>query len=70
MMIILLIIIACIVTMIQVIVRKFPGSHPLPGLKNFAGSCGSGAYSFPLPYTIRMGEYARVGVLVDLLPRP
>lgn len=47
-MIILLIIIAC-VTISRSLSEKFPGSHPLPGLKNFAGSCGSGAYSFPSP---------------------
>lgn len=47
-MIILLIIIAC-VTMIQVIVRKVPWLTSLTWLKNFAGSCGSGAYSFPSP---------------------
>lgn len=68
-MVILLIVIAC-VTMIQVIVRKVPWLTSLTWAEEFCRFMWIWSVFISLPYTIRMGNMLRVGVLVDLLPRP
>lgn len=67
-MIILLIIIAC-VTMIQVIVRKVPWLTSLTWAEEFCRFMWIWSVFISLPYTIRMENMLRVGVLVDLLPQ-
>ncbi len=68
-MIILLIIIAC-VTMIQVIVRKVPWLTSLTWAEEFCRFMWIWSVFISLPYTIRMENMLRVGVLVDLLRHP
>ena len=65
-MIILLIIIAC-VTMIQVIVRKVPWLTSLTWAEEFCRFMWIWSVFISLPYTIRMENMLRVGVLVNLL---
>ena len=67
-MVILLIVIAC-VTMIQVIVRKVPWLTSLTWAEEFCRFMWIWSVFISLPYTIRMGNMLRVGVLVDLLPQ-
>jgi C4-dicarboxylate transporter DctQ subunit len=67
-MIILLIIISC-VTMIQVIVRKVPWLTSLTWAEEFCRFMWIWSVFISLPYTIRMENMLRVGVLVDLLPQ-
>ena len=63
--VILLVVIAC-VSLLQVIIRKIPWIPSLTWAEEFCRFCWSVFLS--LPYTIRMGNMLRVGVLLDMLP--
>ncbi len=65
--VIMLVLIAC-VSMIQVIVRKIPGMTSLTWAEEFCRFMWIWSVFISLPYTIRMENMLRVGVLKDLLP--
>ena len=65
--VIMLVLIAC-VSMLQVIVRKIPGMSSLTWAEEFCRFMWIWSVFISLPYTIRMENMLRVGVLKDLLP--
>lgn len=66
-MIVLLVVIAC-VSLLQVIIRKVPWIPSLTWAEEFCRFCWIWSVFISLPYTIRMGNMLRVGVLLDMLP--
>ena len=65
--VILLVVITC-VSMVQVIIRKIPWIPSLTWAEEFCRFCWIWSVFISLPYTIRMGNMLRVGVLLDLMP--
>lgn len=65
--VVMLVLIAC-VSMLQVIVRKIPGMSSLTWAEEFCRFMWIWSVFISLPYTIRMENMLRVGVLKDLLP--
>lgn len=65
--VVLLVVIAC-VSLIQVIIRKIPFIASLTWAEEFCRFCWIWSVFLSLPYTIRMGNMLRVGVLLDLMP--
>lgn len=65
--IVLLVVISC-VTFLQVIIRKIPWIPSLTWAEEFCRFCWIWSVFLSLPYTIRMGNMLRVGVLLDLMP--
>ena len=65
--VILLVVIAC-VSLLQVIIRKIPWIPSLTWAEEFCRFCWIWSVFLSLPYTIRMGNMLRVGVLLDMLP--
>lgn len=65
--VVMLVLIAC-VSMLQVIVRKIPGMQSLTWAEEFCRFMWIWSVFISLPYTIRMENMLRVGVLKDLLP--
>lgn len=66
-MIILLVVISC-VTFLQVIIRKIPWIPSLTWAEEFCRFCWIWSVFLSLPYTIRMGNMLRVGVILDMMP--
>lgn len=66
-MVILLVIIS-IVSLLQVVIRKIPWIPSLTWAEEFCRFCWIWSVFLSLPYTIRMGNMLRVGVLLDALP--
>lgn len=66
-MVILLVVIAA-VSMLQVVIRKIPWIPALTWAEEFCRFCWIWSVFISLPYTIRMGNMLRVGVLLDALP--
>lgn len=65
--IILLVVISC-VTFLQVIIRKIPWIPSLTWAEEFCRFCWIWSVFLSLPYTIRMGNMLRVGVILDMMP--
>lgn len=65
--VVLLVVISC-VSLIQVIIRKIPWIPSLTWAEEFCRFCWIWSVFISLPYTIRMGNMLRVGVLLDMLP--
>lgn len=65
--VILLVIISC-VSLLQVIIRKIPWIPSLTWAEEFCRFCWIWSVFLSLPYTIRMGNMLRVGVLLDMMP--
>uniref|UniRef100_UPI003A8F476A TRAP transporter small permease n=1 Tax=Enterocloster clostridioformis TaxID=1531 RepID=UPI003A8F476A len=65
--VILLVVIAC-VSLLQVIIRKIPWIPSLTWAEEFCRFCWIWSVFLSRPYTIRMGNMLRVGVLLDMLP--
>ena len=65
--VILLVVIAC-VSLLQVIIRKIPWIPSLTWAEEFCRFGWIWSVFLSLPYTIRMGNMLRVGVLLDMLP--
>lgn len=65
--VILLVVIAC-VSLLQVIIRKVPWVPSLTWAEEFCRFCWIWSVFLSLPYTIRMGNMLRVGVLLDAMP--
>ena len=65
--VILLVVIAC-VSLLQVIIRKIPWIPSLTWAEEFCRFCWIWSVFLSHPYTIRMGNMLRVGVLLDMLP--
>lgn len=65
--VVLLVVISC-VTLIQVIIRKIPWIPSLTWAEEFCRFCWIWSVFLSLPYTIRMGNMLRVGVLLDMMP--
>lgn len=63
-----LLVIIAFVSLIQVIIRKVPWIPSLTWAEEFCRFCWIWSVFISLPYTIRMGNMLRVGVLLDLLP--
>jgi TRAP-type C4-dicarboxylate transport system permease small subunit len=66
--VLLLVAIACI-SMIQVLFRKIPFVTSLTWAEEFCRFLWIWSVFLSLPYTIRMGNMLRVGVLIDMLPK-
>lgn len=65
--VVLLVVIAC-VSLLQVIIRKVPWVPSLTWAEEFCRFCWIWSVFLSLPYTIRMGNMLRVGVLLDAMP--
>lgn len=65
--VVLLLVITC-VSMVQVVIRKIPWIPSLTWAEEFCRFCWIWSVFISLPYTIRMGNMLRVGVLLDTLP--
>lgn len=65
--VILLVVISC-VTFLQVIIRKIPWIPSLTWAEEFCRFCWIWSVFLSLPYTIRMGNMLRVGVILDMMP--
>ena len=65
--VVLLVVITC-VSLAQVIIRKIPWIPSLTWAEEFCRFCWIWSVFISLPYTIRMGNMLRVGVLLDLMP--
>lgn len=58
----------CCISMIQVVIRKIPWIPSLTWAEEFCRFCWIWSVFLSLPYTIRMGNMLRVGVLLDMMP--
>lgn len=65
---VILLVVISVVSMLQVVIRKIPWIPALTWAEEFCRFCWIWSVFFSLPYTIRMGNMLRVGVLLDLLP--
>lgn len=65
--VVLLVVISC-VSLLQVVIRKIPWIPSLTWAEEFCRFCWIWSVFISLPYTIRMGNMLRVGVLLDLMP--
>lgn len=65
---ILLLVVISVVSLLQVIIRKIPWIPSLTWAEEFCRFCWIWSVFLSLPYTIRMGNMLRVGVLLDAMP--